>query len=128
MAAITTHDLPTIAGLWTGADLEDQVSHVPTSRAALERDRSALLARLPSGERDADGAIAAAHQRLGESPSVLVSASLEDAVGQRLRPNMPGTTTRGNWSIPLPVLVDDLPDHPTATAVAAVLNDAVGQG
>ena len=24
LAAVTTHDLPTIAGLWTGADLEDQ--------------------------------------------------------------------------------------------------------
>jgi 4-alpha-glucanotransferase len=24
LAAVTTHDLPTIAGLWTGADLEEQ--------------------------------------------------------------------------------------------------------
>ena len=27
MAAITTHDLPTVAGLWSGADAEEQAEH-----------------------------------------------------------------------------------------------------
>ena len=51
MGAITTHDLPTITGLWTGIDLEDQVAHVPTPRPALERDRAVLLAQLPTPPR-----------------------------------------------------------------------------
>jgi 4-alpha-glucanotransferase len=125
MAAITTHDLPTIAGLWSGTDLEDQVAHVPTPRAALERDRTALLTRLPQPEGGLDDVIVAAHRRLAEAPCLLLSATLEDAVGQQPRPNMPGTSTRPNWSIPLPVLIDDLPSHPGATAVADVLRAAV---
>jgi 4-alpha-glucanotransferase len=129
MGAITTHDLPTVAGLWTGSDLEDQAEHVPTPRAALERDRAALLGQLPSAdESDGDGSeavIAAAHQRLAEAPCVLLSATLEDAVGQAPRPNMPGTRDRPNWSIPLPVWVEDLPGHPLATRLANVLDNAV---
>ena len=129
MGAITTHDLPTITGLWTGSDLEDQVAHVPTPRPALERDRAVLLAQLPTpAESDGDGAagvVVAAHRRLGEAPCVLLSATLEDAVGQPLRPNMPGTSGRPNWSIPLPVDVDDLPGHPLATRLAQVLDAAV---
>jgi 4-alpha-glucanotransferase len=125
MSAITTHDLPTVAGLWTGADLEDQLANVPTPRAELVRDRAELLSRLPQGSSDLDTVIEAAHDRLAESPCVLVSASLEDAVGQRLRPNMPGTTSRPNWSIPLPLMVDDLPDHPLANRIARVLAENV---
>jgi len=140
MAAITTHDLPTVAGLWSGSDLEDQIAHVPTPRTALERDRAQLLDRLPHGGGNVTGAkrakaaagvavvVEAAHRLLAESPCVLVSATLEDAVGQQRRPNMPGTTTRPNWSIPLPVLVDDLPDHPLVDTVASVLDDAVTRG
>ena len=128
MAAITTHDLPTIAGLSSGADLEDQVAHVPTPRPTLERDRAALLARLPQTDGDVDEVIQAAHRRLAESPCVLVSATLEDAVGQAAAARTcRARSTRPNWSIPLPVLVDDLPGHPGATAVAEVLRSAVGR-
>ncbi len=125
MSAITTHDLPTVAGLWSGSDLEDQAANVTTPRPALERDRAELLARLPSNEPDVESVIVDAHRRLSETPCVLVSATLEDAVGQEQRPNMPGTTTRHNWSIPLPVLVDDLPHHPIAREVAATLDAQV---
>ena len=41
-----------------------------------------------------------------------------DAVGERRRPNMPGTTDRPNWSLPLPVPVEDLPGHPLVQTVA----------
>ncbi len=127
MAAITTHDLPTIAGLWTGADLEDQVAHVATPRPTLERDRAALMARLPRTEGEIGDVVEAAYELLAESPCVLVSASLEDAVGQTQRPNMPATRTRPNWSIPLPVPVEDLVDLDGATRLAALLRAAVRQ-
>ena len=49
------------------------------------------------------------------------AATLEDAVGEQRRPNMPGTTDRPNWSLPLPVPVEDLPGHPLVQTVARTL-------
>ncbi len=44
---------------------------------------------------------------------MLVLGTLEDLTGVAHRPNVPGTTTeRPNWSIALPVAVDDLADDP----------------
>jgi 4-alpha-glucanotransferase len=60
---------------------------------------------------------------LVRAPSVLVSATLEDAVGERRRPNMPGATDRPNWCLPLPVWVDDLAEHAGVAEVAAILRD-----
>ena len=60
----------------------------------------------------AEQAVERAHQLLAQAPSTLLSATLDDAVGELRRPNMPGTTERPNWSLPLPVLVEDLPGAP----------------
>ena len=129
MAAVTTHDLPTVAGLWTGADVEEQARFLAASREDLEAGRRALLRRLwATGVADSASVpevTAAAHRRLGQAPSRLVSATLEDAVGARRRPNIPGTAGRGNWCLPLPVLVEDLPDDPTVLAVVDALRDTV---
>ena len=66
-----------------------------------------------------------AHELLAQAPSLLLSATLDDAVGERRRPNMPGTTDRPNWSLPLPVPVEDLPAHPLLKTVAQTLADGV---
>ena len=47
MAAVTTHDLPTVAGLWTGADVEEQREHGTGTDEELERGRTSLLGHLP---------------------------------------------------------------------------------
>ena len=72
---------------------------------------------------DAVELAATAHRRLADAPCRLLAATLDDAVGATERPNVPGTTTdeRPNWSIPLPVFVDDLPDHAGAAAVVDAL-------
>ena len=70
-------------------------------------------------------AVERAHQLLAEAPSLLLSATLDDAVGELRRPNMPGTTERPNWSLPLPVLVEDLPDHALLQTVARTLAEGV---
>jgi len=62
---------------------------------------------------------------LGRAPSVLLSATLDDAVAARRRPNVPGTSDRANWRLPLPVSVEDLPQHFGAQAVVKVLATAV---
>ena len=38
---------------------------------------------------------------------------------------MPGTTERPNWSLPLPVAVEDLAGHPLVQTVARVLGDGL---
>jgi 4-alpha-glucanotransferase len=127
MAAITTHDLPTVAGLWTGEDVEEQREYGTGTDEELERGRESLLERLPGVADDApaERAVERAHQLLAEAPSLLLSATLDDAVGELRRPNMPGTTERPNWSLPLPVAVEDLPGHPLLQTVARTLAEGV---
>ena len=128
MAAITTHDLPTVAGLWTGEDVEEQREYGTGTDEELERGRTSLLAHLPGLDpgAPAEQAVERAHQRLADAPSRLLSATLDDAVGELRRPNMPGADERPNWSLPLPVLVEDLPGHPLVQAVAGTLGKGLG--
>jgi 4-alpha-glucanotransferase len=130
MAAITTHDLPTVAGLWTGADLAEQREEGTGTDEELERGRASLLAHLPGlpAGAPAEQAVQRAHELLARAPSMLLSATLDDAVGELRRPNMPGTTKRPNWSLPLPVPVEDLPEHPVVQTVARTLGDGVARG
>ncbi|UDY36061.1 4-alpha-glucanotransferase [Dermatobacter hominis] len=121
VAMLTTHDLPTVAGLWTGADaadraqagLPDQPEEDAELRARLERLASIGGLDDPAGAPpDRAGAHAvsvAAHRALAGAGSDLVIATLEDAVGQVPRPNLPGTVDEHpNWRIPLPALVEEL--------------------
>jgi 4-alpha-glucanotransferase len=130
MAAITTHDLPTVAGLWTGEDLVEQREHGTGTEEELQRGRASLLEHLPGLKEGAPGeeAVERAHQLLAQAPATLLSATLDDALGEVRRPNMPGTTERPNWSLPLPVPVEDLPAHPLLQKVARTLADGVAKG
>ncbi|HET6694777.1 MAG TPA: 4-alpha-glucanotransferase, partial [Pedococcus sp.] len=130
MAAVTTHDLPTVAGLWTGDDLAEQREQGTGTEEELERGRTSLLAHLPGLEDDAtaEQAVERAHQLLARAPSTLLSATLDDALGEVRRPNMPGAADRPNWSLPLPVVVEDLSAHPLLQKVARTLADGVAQG
>ncbi|MCZ2861209.1 4-alpha-glucanotransferase [Blastococcus sp. VKM Ac-2987] len=127
MAAITTHDLPTVAGLWTEADVDEQREHGTGTDEELERGRSSLLAHLPGLSDDAtvEQAVEQAHALLATSPSLLLSATLDDALGEQRRPNMPGAGDRPNWSLPLPVPVEDLAVHPLLQTVARTLAEGL---
>jgi 4-alpha-glucanotransferase len=111
-AGVTTHDLPTIAGAWSGSDLEDQAaSGLSPDRAALETLRS-RLARAAGVATDAplDNVAVRLHERLAEAPPDLIAATLEDALRVEQRPNIPGTVApaRDNWSLALPVPIEEL--------------------
>ena len=109
--AITTHDLPTIAGLWTGADLEAQ------KRIGLRPNEDGTRG-LRNKLRDLGGldehaapelAIEATHRVLARAPSRILLATLDDAVATPDRPNMPGTINEWpNWSLPLPAPLEDI--------------------
>jgi 4-alpha-glucanotransferase len=123
LAMVTTHDLPTLAGLWDGGDDAelDALGRAPDpDEAAQVRDRIARL--VGEGSATAAGVAEAVHGRLAASPAALVAATLEDLVGVVERPNVPGTTDeRPNWSLALPVDVEDLPDHPLATRITTAM-------
>ncbi|HVF54208.1 MAG TPA: 4-alpha-glucanotransferase [Actinomycetota bacterium] len=126
LAAVTNHDLPTIAGAWSGADLDEQRS------LGLDVDDDAAdglierMSKVAGVTRDAPpkDAIAAAYAALARTPSLLKVATLEDALEVELRPNIPGTTSdvRGNWSGRLPVSLEDLDELELPHTIAGALN------
>jgi 4-alpha-glucanotransferase len=125
LAAVTTHDLPTIAGVWSGSDAADQrAAGVDPDEAALDRLRAKLvkLSGLP-GDAAVDDVIVAVHARLASAPSALVAATLEDGLAIPTRPNLPGTTgeQRPNWSRALPVELGDALAAPLMDRVADAL-------
>jgi 4-alpha-glucanotransferase len=122
MAAVTTHDLPTVAGLWSGSDLEDQerlgLNPNRAGTSALRRRLARLVGQSPGAATDAE-AIGGVYAKLSRAPSLLRAVTLEDASAQRRRPNMPGTTDAWpNWSIPLPRRLEQLQKDALAGRIA----------
>jgi 4-alpha-glucanotransferase len=121
LAAITTHDLPTIAGLWSGADLHVQreLGLQPNEEGLRDiRERLGAMTGLPEGA-EVGEVIVRAHHLLAEAPSVVVTAALEDALAVEERPNMPGTTTEWpNWSLALPIPLEEVETDALARAIA----------
>jgi 4-alpha-glucanotransferase len=71
--------------------------------------------------------VVAAHRSLAGAPSALVAATLEDALQVPERPNMPGTTDSWpNWSLALPVPLEELEHDPVVEAVAGALSQGRG--
>lgn len=134
IAMLSTHDLPTIAGMWTGADpaarraagLPDQPEADALLRHRLKRLASigglADPDSVPNGLAGAHEVSLAAHRAIATAPSPLVIATLEDAVCQISRPNLPGTVDEHpNWRVALPSRIDDL-DLSGAAEIAAALD------
>ena len=133
LAALTTHDLPTVAGIWSGQDAADRASAGQAPDPAGDARLLSHLERLAAGsshppigetdERETDEREMSlrAHAALARSGSDLALATLEDAVGVRSRPNLPGTVDEHpNWRRALPVPIEDL-DAAGAAQVAAIM-------
>ncbi|MBX3746881.1 MAG: 4-alpha-glucanotransferase [Verrucomicrobiae bacterium] len=128
MAAITTHDLFTVAGLWTGSDLKEQEAlGLRPNGAGMRsiRRRVARWAGLGDGA-GAGEAVVAAHRLLRGAPCRLLTATLDDALGVEERPNLPGTVhERPNWRLALPRPLEALERHPLVRAVAETMRGGV---
>ena len=125
LAAITTHDLPTVAGAWSGEDGADQrAAGIEPDDAGLERLKGKLMALTGLGaDSRVEDVVVAAHERLAAAPSALVAGTLEDALAQRLRPNLPGTTDeRPNWSLTLPIPLAEVFADPLVARVTNALH------
>jgi 4-alpha-glucanotransferase len=113
LAAVTTHDLPTVAGAWKRSD--------PGEGVDVMRGRLEDLIHLPD-DAPVEEVVLGAYSMLAEAPSSIVVATLDDAVCAEARPNMPGTTQPSNWSTPLPVMLEDIEQSAHAATIAELLN------
>ena len=111
LAAVTTHDLFTVAGLWSGKDIETQkrlgLHPNAAGTEAIKRRlrRNAGLSKTASPRE----AIFGAYRLLARTPCRLITATLDDALAVEERANMPGTTTQWpNWSIALPKPLEEI--------------------
>lgn len=125
LGAVTTHDLPTVAGLWSGADLEEQqrLGLEPNVDSSVEVRRR--LAEWSGVDEDAPArdVVLGAYELLAEAPSAVVTPTLDDALVVTERPNMPGTTDeRPNWSLALPKPLEGVEHDATVAEVAATLD------
>lgn len=126
MGAVTTHDLPTVAGVLTGSDLEAQ-RRIGTDPN--EDSSAGLLRRLHDRSPGDDPAevIAGVYDDLSRAPCLLLVATLDDALAVEERPNMPGTTDAWpNWCLALPVPLEELEKAPLASRLAGLLRRGRG--
>ncbi|MCC7410902.1 MAG: malto-oligosyltrehalose synthase [Gammaproteobacteria bacterium] len=144
LVAVSTHDLPTLAGFWAGTDLEERnaLGLFPTSglreQQIIQRgeDRARLLFALereqllPEGAGPDPAAVpamttalaAAVHAYLARTPARIMLMQLEDVLGQDIQVNLPGTTDeRPNWRRRLPLALEALNDDERWRALCATL-------
>mgnify|MGYP001024772672 FL=1 len=140
MATTSTHDVPTVAGWWSGRDVEwrkktgldDPAVDEPAQR---ERDRallwSALYASgsawneepLPAPD-DISPVVVAAARHVALAPAPLAIYPVEDILGLHEQPNLPGPTDaiHPNWRRRMPDSSSRLFDGPIAHAVCDVID------
>jgi 4-alpha-glucanotransferase len=128
MAAVTTHDLPTVVGMWTGSDLDAQraAGLEPNDDGTAEIHARLATATGLGSDAPVDAVVEEVHRLLARAPSVLLTATLDDVAAEAERPNIPGgDDARPNWSLALPVTLDELQHAPLVASVAAALAEGV---
>ncbi len=151
VAAVTTHDLPTLAGFWQEKDIElkralnlypdPQLAEKDTVARKLDRLKllEALLQRelLPPNfpvEGDAvqccpEELRLAVLEYLAQSEAALLEVRLEEIFGWAQQQNLPGTREEHpNWRRKLPLTLNQMRQAPETTRLAARLNRYRGKG
>jgi 4-alpha-glucanotransferase len=124
LSGVSTHDLATIAGLWTGGDVAGALAagltpNEPGMRAL--RDKVEREAAIPA-DATAETAIELTYRALATAPSRVILATLDDALAVVERPNMPGTTDAWpNWSLALPLPLEKLEEHELPRRIAQAM-------
>jgi 4-alpha-glucanotransferase len=139
-AAMTgTHDTPTVAGWWSGRDLQwaQRLGRLPEDTTMDEAearrawDRGLLWASLtrdaaprPAPD-DPAPVVEAALRHIGSTPCGLAIAPLEDLLAEPEQPNLPGTITEHpNWRRRLNAPLSELLQDPATAARVQALDDA----
>ncbi len=132
-ATVSTHDLPTIAGWWSGADIAEKatlglidaagVAAATTERAEAKRALCDAIVEVgvadgvtPSPDAPHDASTTAAiHRYAGAAASALVLLQADDLAGETTALNLPGTDReRPNWRRKVRVGVEALWQTPAA--------------
>ena len=135
LAATGTHDLATFAAWLAGSDIDLRASlgvgdpnGVPREHAERAVDRQRLIVTLRrSGDLDCDEPAAedvllAAHRFLARSPARIVMMQIEDAIGEVLPVNVPGTAEQyPNWRRKLSLDLETIGGDRRFTALCDVL-------
>jgi 4-alpha-glucanotransferase len=140
-ALTTTHDLPTVAGWWSGRDIDWQArlgqggdDDIAKARDARGADRgqlwdAGLAAGVAAGPQPApqtpDQAVDAVVAYVAASACPLAIVPIEDLAGLEEQPNRPGTIDEHpNWRRRLPAPADKLLEAPAVAARVAALSKA----
>jgi 4-alpha-glucanotransferase len=143
LATVTTHDLPTLHGWWSGHDIDlwDKLGfYADTDVAAQVRvqradDRERLLRALraqklwsadDAGVPEFSAELAqAVHVFLARSQAALVTVQLEDMIGMLEPVNVPGTSTEySNWTRRMTASAADIFRRTDVQALAAAVTGA----
>jgi 4-alpha-glucanotransferase len=140
-ACVSTHDLPTLAGWWIGADIEERVvlglsdaAEAATAHAARRREKDSVLTALAAQglipsvaaydpaaplEPELAGAI---HAFVSATPCLLDLVQADDLAAETVAVNLPGTDAeRPNWRRRIGIYSRDL----WTTAIGASVLRAV---
>lgn len=142
VACASTHDMPTLRGWWTGADIAERralgvLAAADAAAASREREQDVLrimelltaegLAPEASGrEPDLPAAVAEAlHALVARTPSVLALAQLDDLAGETMAVNLPGTDReRPNWRRRMAWTISGIFRDPQVLAQLAAMRSA----
>ncbi|MHB1215959.1 MAG: malto-oligosyltrehalose synthase [Thiobacillus sp.] len=148
VAAVTTHDLPTLAGFWQGLDIDlrAQLHLFPDDEVRNQQvvtrseDRAQLMIALADeGVLPPDSGFqpvafpemtpelaAAVYTYLARAPSRLLLLQMEDGFGVREQPNLPGTIAPvyPNWRLKLPLNLEAWRDSAYLQAILPALRQA----
>ncbi len=136
VAMTGTHDLATVAGWWSGRDIDwtwdlgrkSEAADKPTDLASRAEDRTALWSAFDTGTEqpaaeDTDPVVDAAIAHVASTPCALAIIPIEDLAGLVEQPNLPGTIDEHpNWRRRMPDTTEALLARPEVAARIDTLN------
>jgi len=136
LACIGSHDTNTLAGWWTGSDIDErqriglydeEAARGERERRRREKNEAIEMLRArghDAGEEFTEAVAVGIHRVVASSPSRLFAAQMEDLLGLTEQPNIPGTIDEHpNWRRRLPVFLEELEDASMLRAVIGAIGE-----
>jgi 4-alpha-glucanotransferase len=125
LGTVTTHDLPTVAGVLTGSDLlvQRRLNLEPNEAAFADMQARLSIRTQSDASTPVEVVVRRVYADLARAPCLLLSASLDDLLTVEERPNLPATIDEWpNWRLALPRPLDELEDLDLPAAIGADLS------